>query len=234
AYPRSAVDRSMWTCPRCGRSFASRNQTHACTAVTVEEHLKGKSDAATPIYRAFEEAMLLQGESRVHATKTRIAFINRMTFASATLGSGHVDATLILPEWVDHPRFDRIDLYGAVTYAQRIRLASAEAVDAELGGWLREAYHRGLQDDMTPMPVTVPAVARVTADRWRCVFRGRVDVSGRVDLPGYLLGSLGPPPLPRIRVRIGRRSWVAEIGSGAVSLAGADAGEADVTTRLVS
>ncbi|HEX2369282.1 MAG TPA: hypothetical protein VHM94_08635, partial [Acidimicrobiia bacterium] len=103
----------------------------------MEEHLRGKTDPATLIYRTFEEAMLLQGESRVHATKTRIAFINRMTFASATLGSGHVDATLILPEWVDHLRFDRIDLYGAVTYAQRIRLASAEAVDAELGGWLR-------------------------------------------------------------------------------------------------
>ncbi len=223
----------MWTCPRCGRSFATRNQTHACTPVSVDEHLEGKTDAATLIYRALEEAMLLQGESRVHATKTRIAFINRMTFASAALGSGHVDATLILPKWVDHQRFDRIDLYGVVTYAQRVRLTSAEAVDAELGGWLREAYYRGLQEDMIPMPVTVPAVARVTADRWRCVFRGRVDVSGRVDLPGYLIGSLGPPPLPRIGVRIRRRSWVAEIGSGAVSLAGADAGEADITTRLV-
>jgi hypothetical protein len=155
-----------------------------------------------------------------------------MTFASATLGSGHVDATLIFPEWVDHPRFDRIDLYGAVTYAQRLRLTSGGAVDAELGGWLREAYQRGLQD-MAPRPVTVPAAARVTADRWRCVFRGRVDVSGHVDLPGYLLGSLGPSPLPRIEVRIGRRSWVAEIESGGVSLADAEAGEADVTTRLV-
>jgi Domain of unknown function (DUF5655) len=223
----------MWTCPRCGRSFASRNQTHACTPVTVEEHLRGKSEAATLIYRALEEAMLLQGESRVHATKSRIAFINRMTFASATLGSGHVDATLILPEWVDHPRFDRIDLYGAVTYAQRLRLTSGGAVDAELGGWLREAYHRGLHEDMTPRPVTLRAAARVTADRWRCVFRGRVDVSGHVYLPGYLLGSLGPPPLPWIEVRIGGRSWVAEIESGGVSLADAEAGEADVTTRLV-
>jgi hypothetical protein len=224
----------MWTCPKCGRSFADRNQTHACAPVTVEEHLRGKSEAAILIYRALEEVVLLQGESRVHAAKSRIAFINRMTFASATLGSGHVDATLILAEWVDHPRFDRIDLYGAVTYAQRVRLTSVGAVDVELGGWLREAYHRGLQEDMTPRPVPVSAAARVTVDRWRCVFRGRVDVSGRVDLPGYLLGSLGPPPLPRIEVRIGRRSWVGEIESGGVSLADADAGEAEVTTRLVS
>jgi Domain of unknown function (DUF5655) len=223
----------MWTCPRCGRSFASRNQTHACTAVTVEEHLRGKSDTAIEIYRAFERAVMLQGKSRPHATKTRIAFINRMTFAGAAFGSAHLNVSLILPQWVDHPRFNRVDLYGPVSYGQRLRLTAPEQVDAELSGWLRQSYRRGLQDEMTPRPVTVPAAARVTADRWRCVFRGRVDRSGRVDLPGYLLGSLGPPPLPRIEVRIGRRSWVAEIESGGVSLADAEAGEPDVTTRLV-
>ena len=41
----------------------------------------------------------------------------------------------ILPHWVDHPRFNRIDLYGAITYAQRIRLTTPDDVDAELGRW---------------------------------------------------------------------------------------------------
>ena len=134
---------------------------------------------------------------------------------------------------MDHPRFNRIDLYGPVSYGQRLRLTAPEQVDAELSIWLRQSYRRGLQEDMTPKPVTVSAAARVTADRWRCVFRGRVDVSGRVDLPGYLLGSLGPPPLPRLEVRIGQRIWIAEIEFGGISLADAEAGEADVTTRLV-
>ena len=53
-----------------------------------------------------------------------------------------------------------------------------------------------------------------------------------VDLPGYLLGR-SALHLPRIGVRIGRRRWIAEIEAGGISLADAEAGEADVTTRLV-
>ena len=87
---------------------------------------------------------------------------------------------------------------------------------------------------MTPKPVTVSAVARVTADRWRCVFRGRVDVSGRLDLP-----RLSPRGRSALHRSPGSRS--ASDGAGgsprsrpaAVSLADAEAGEADVTTRLV-
>ena len=66
-----------------------------------------------------------------------------MTFAGAALGSAHLNVSLILPQWVDHPRFNRIDLFGPVSYGQRLRLTAPEQVDAELGGWLREAYRAG-------------------------------------------------------------------------------------------
>ena len=33
-----------------------------------------------------------------------------------------MNVSLILPQWVDHPRFNRIDLFGPVSYGQRLRL----------------------------------------------------------------------------------------------------------------
>ena len=99
---------------------------------------------------------------------------------------------------------------------------------------VRQSYQRGLQKDVTPVPVTVPAVSRSTADRWRCLFRGEVGASGWIDLPGYLIGSLGPPPLPKVEVRVGRRTWAAEIDSDGVELAGAPTGEWDMATRIVT
>jgi hypothetical protein len=36
-------DRPLWTCPRCGRTFANRNQSHTCAALgSIEVHFDGK------------------------------------------------------------------------------------------------------------------------------------------------------------------------------------------------
>ena len=43
----------LWTCPRCGRPFANRNQPHSCGRHTVEEHLAGKSPAVRALYAGF-------------------------------------------------------------------------------------------------------------------------------------------------------------------------------------
>src|SRR3712207_8277920 len=32
----------MWTCPRCGRSFANRNQPHACGPLDLDRHLRSE------------------------------------------------------------------------------------------------------------------------------------------------------------------------------------------------
>ena len=41
----------MWTCPRCGRSFANRNQWHACGPLDLERHLAGKDPEVVAIFR---------------------------------------------------------------------------------------------------------------------------------------------------------------------------------------
>ena len=40
----------MWTCPRCGRSFANRNQQHACGPLDLDRHLAGKDPEVVAIF----------------------------------------------------------------------------------------------------------------------------------------------------------------------------------------
>src|SRR5215211_9253675 len=48
-----------WTCPRCGRSFALRNQTHACHAgdpPALERHLVGRTAPVVETFWAVVDA----------------------------------------------------------------------------------------------------------------------------------------------------------------------------------
>jgi transposase-like protein len=77
-------ERPLWTCPKCGRRFANRNQTHTCAPLgSVEDHLAGKP-AIVETYRAFEAAARAVGPFEVLAEKTRIAFFARMSFGGAS------------------------------------------------------------------------------------------------------------------------------------------------------
>src|SRR5437764_1181031 len=73
----------MWTCPSCGRSFASRNQSHTCAALgDLDRHfarsgpqVRAAFDAALACVRAVRPVQVL-------AEKTRIALQVRMSFAA--------------------------------------------------------------------------------------------------------------------------------------------------------
>jgi hypothetical protein len=43
----------LWTCPRCGRRFANRNQTHACGRWTLARHLDGRPPPVVATVHAF-------------------------------------------------------------------------------------------------------------------------------------------------------------------------------------
>ena len=139
----------MWTCPRCGRSFANRNQTHTCRPLgIVEDHLDRKPAPVVATYRALEAAVLACGPAEVLAERTRIAFHARMSFASAVVRTWWVDVGLVLARRVDSPRFRSVESFSPRSHLQVVRLHSAEDVDDEVRTWLAEAYRVGLQQHL--------------------------------------------------------------------------------------
>jgi hypothetical protein len=79
-----------------------------------------------------------------------------MSFAGCVVKRDHVDAAVILTRRSDGARFTKIEAYLPRNHVHRFRLDGPEDVDAEVKGWLAEAYEVGLQRHLRPRPQDRP------------------------------------------------------------------------------
>jgi hypothetical protein len=136
----------LWTCPRCGRGFANRNQSHACHPLTpLDRHLAGRSAAVVAIFRRLVELAERSGPVTVLPERSRIAFQVRMSFAAVTLRRRWVDGHVVLARRLEHPRFRRIDSLSPRSHVHHFRLARLDEADDDVAAWLAEAYRVGEQ-----------------------------------------------------------------------------------------
>lgn len=143
----------MWTCTRCGRWFANRNQTHTCAALgDVERGLDRHFDGCEPVVRAtFDRLLAVARESgpvSVLPEKTRIAFQVRMSFAAFMPRRRWLNGHLVLARPIDSPRFTKVEVFSPRNVLHAFRLSTPDDVDAEFAGWVAEAYRVGAQEHL--------------------------------------------------------------------------------------
>src|SRR5437764_4171125 len=103
-----ASEPSLWYCPKCGRSFANRNQTHACGRHELESHFAGKDAEVRRIYDAFLAMLESFGPVTTLPEKTRIAFHVRMSFAQLTVRRRWVLGHFVLARRAEDPSFVQV------------------------------------------------------------------------------------------------------------------------------
>jgi endogenous inhibitor of DNA gyrase (YacG/DUF329 family) len=136
----------LWVCPRCGRAFATRNQSHACAPLgELDRHFVGTSPVVREIFERVLAAVSELGPVEVLPEKTRIAFHVRMSFAAFTPRRRWLDGHLILSRRMESQRFRRIETYSPRNVLHAFRLTSPAQVDDDFTGWLAEAYQVGQQ-----------------------------------------------------------------------------------------
>jgi hypothetical protein len=136
----------LWTCPDCRRSFANRNQSHACGRNALEPHFEGKPPEIRALFDAFVARLEEIGPFEILPQKTRIAFHVRMSFAQLSPKRGWIDGHLVLAAPCPRPFVRRIDAISARNHVHHFRLSSeAELDDDSFLGLLREAYAVGEQ-----------------------------------------------------------------------------------------
>ncbi len=194
---------SLWTCPDCGRSFANKNQWHACQTTTVDEFLDQKSDLAVSIYHSVVSALERAGEFRIHPQKTRIAFISRMTFAGLSLARRWVDLAFILDEPLEQERIRRLELFGPTSWGHAIRLTGPDEVDEDIEAWLARALRRGeqltLDSSAEVEPLSMPQLEIFWTGFSAIVERSGDDLI--VALPGYVAEALALIDEVMVRVK---------------------------------
>lgn len=135
----------LWVCSGCGRSFANRNQSHACGRYDLEHHFQNKPPAMRALYDRFASAVASLGPVTVLPEKTRIAFQVRMSFAQVTPRRQWLDGHVVLARRRQHPRFRRIDTISRKNHVHIFRISTPEEIDEEVLSWLKEAYSVGEQ-----------------------------------------------------------------------------------------
>jgi hypothetical protein len=140
----SRRDADLWECPRCGRGFANRNQSHACGTWTLDRHFDGRPTHVRALYERFLALVERSGPVRVLPEKTRIAFQVRMSFAQLTVRRHWVLGHLVLARRVEDARFHKVESFSPRNHAHHFRLDEAEDVD-RLAPFVAEAYAVGCQ-----------------------------------------------------------------------------------------
>lgn len=140
-----AAEPPLWRCTKCGRSFANRNQSHACARHDLEHHFKGKPPEIRALYDAVVARVRALGPVRVLPEKTRIAFQVRMSFAQVTPRQKWIDGHVVLARRLEHPRFRLVQTFSPRNHLHAFRLTSLADVDDDFCAWLAEAYEVGEQ-----------------------------------------------------------------------------------------
>src|SRR5438105_2514716 len=94
--PKTAEPKPLWTCPRCRRQFAHRNQAHSCGDFSVEQLLVDKPSDIVELYDRLADVIQSCGEVLVAPTKTRVLFKARTVFATTAICKNWLDLLFVL------------------------------------------------------------------------------------------------------------------------------------------
>lgn len=140
--------RPLWQCPKCGRAFANRNQSHACGRYQLAHHFRNKPPEIRTLFDHVVAVVRTLGPVRVLPEKTRIAFQVRMSFAQVTPRRHWLDGHVVLARRLEHPRFRSIQTISPRNHVHVFRLFEPRDIDRDFRGWVAEAYLVGKQEHL--------------------------------------------------------------------------------------
>jgi hypothetical protein len=145
---RVDVDRPLWTCPRCGHRFVTRNLWHSCARYPLSHHFKGKNPVVRRLFTRFRALVQACGPVEVYAQKTRIVMQARVRFGGCTTAREWLDAGLWLGRRVAHPRLRQVSQPVPGCYVHAFRFRDPVEMDAAFGRLVREAYAIGRREHL--------------------------------------------------------------------------------------
>jgi Domain of unknown function (DUF5655)/Domain of unknown function (DUF4287) len=110
-------------------------------ATLVESMLKGKEPIRPIVTRLASVIEELGADVKVEARRTYVAFSRVRQFAVLQPSTAtRLDVGLVLPRAAETPRLRPAGSFGSGRISHRVSLAHEDEIDAELTGWLRDAY----------------------------------------------------------------------------------------------
>lgn len=142
---RQFVERTLWTCPRCGNEFVNRNQYHSCARHDLSRPFAGKPARIRELFERFRAMVEACGPVKMLPYRDKVGFMVRVRFAGAVPRRRWLEIGFWLPRRIQHPRFTKVETIYSNAHVHRLRVAEPEEIDGQLAAWLKEAYAVGCQ-----------------------------------------------------------------------------------------
>ena len=133
----------LWTCPDCGRQFASHNTYHSCGNYALDDHFAGKDPLVRELFDQLLKTLEHFGPVTVYPLKTRIVFQAETQFAAVVTRKRWLEGYLWLKRRAAHPAIQRIEMQVFRDYGHVFRLKHPADLDEALAALLQEAYVLG-------------------------------------------------------------------------------------------
>ncbi len=113
------------------------------THFTVESHFTDKSPVVREIYNRLMNALRKFGPVTEEPKKTSIHLVHGSALAGVSTRKDALWLNIRLDHKIASPRINKMEQVSAKRFHNELKLTSPDEVDAELIGWLKEAYHLG-------------------------------------------------------------------------------------------
>lgn len=144
ARPQSRV-KPLWRCPKCGKTFITRNIWHSCMRYDLEALFARSSPNVLRVYKHFARMVRKCGPITINVQKTGISFQVRVRAIGCVPRKDHLRIGFAFSRPRAHPRFVKVESFTPTFHAHWIRVHAEEELDAEVAGWVRDAYQRAAQ-----------------------------------------------------------------------------------------
>lgn len=130
----------LWACPKCGRQFERRGQSHSCRAFPLEQHFKGKP-VGQFLYEKLKQAVEKQvGVFKIESLECCIHFVGTCTFLGVKIFRDKIQVDFSLNHPMESERAARFVRMSANRYYYHVNLKTEDEMDAELKQWVQEAH----------------------------------------------------------------------------------------------
>lgn len=134
--------KKLWKCPKCGRQFKRKDQSHSCKTVPLEQHFNGKEKGKL-LYEKFSAAVKRRfGSFKVESLECCIHFVSTYTFTAVKIFKDKIVVDFTLEHIIQSKRIKQELQMSANRYLYIIDVLNEEEIDDEIMEWIGEAYHK--------------------------------------------------------------------------------------------
>ncbi|MEM9848840.1 MAG: DUF5655 domain-containing protein [Bacteroidota bacterium] len=129
----------MWTCPKCERQFKTANQSHTCSATTLDDLFAKSSDELILTFDRILSAVINWTPCSVGAAKKAVVFTSKKAWLILRPMTKELDLKFYYDEVLESECLHKTAAWGN-KYAHHIRLRQEEDITEEVLRLLKKGH----------------------------------------------------------------------------------------------